>query len=111
MDFSKFDKAFDVEGLKRDVEELEKSDKGGEFKEVPLGSYTVKIEKMETELPTAARAFKMIHDARNQRTSAHYKDKNLKVRKEINGVELKTLLAKAKLIDAYIEIFDYINKK
>lgn len=73
--------------------------------------FGVKIEKMEIELPNAGRTFKMIHDARNQRTSAHYKDKNLKVRKEINGAELKTLLAKAKLNDAYIEIFDYINKK
>ncbi len=72
--------------------------------------FGVKIEKLEGELPNAGRAFKMIHEARNQRTSAHYKDKACKVRKEIKNKELDALLIKAKLGDAYTDIFDYINK-
>ena len=45
MDFSKFDKQVDLEGLKHDVEEAENG--GGNFKEVPLGNYEVAITKIE----------------------------------------------------------------
>lgn len=45
IDFSKFDKAFDIEGLKNDIKEAEENN--GNFVEVPLGEYVVKIEKME----------------------------------------------------------------
>lgn len=43
MDFSKFDKKFDLEGLKKDIEESADND----FKEVPLGTYEVAITKLE----------------------------------------------------------------
>lgn len=43
MDFSKFDKQVDLEGLKRDIEESANND----FKEVPLGTYEVAIKKLE----------------------------------------------------------------
>lgn len=43
MDFSKFDKKVDLEGLKKDIEDSASSD----FKEVPLGSYEVAITKLE----------------------------------------------------------------
>lgn len=46
MDFSKFDKQFDLEGLKQDVAEAAEND-GGNFKEVPLGNYEVAINKLE----------------------------------------------------------------
>lgn len=46
VDFSKFDKAMDLEGLGRDIEEAEKNG-GGDFKEVPYGAYEVKITKLE----------------------------------------------------------------
>lgn len=43
MDFSKFDKQVDLEGLKQDIEESANND----FKEVPLGAYEVAIKKLE----------------------------------------------------------------
>lgn len=46
MDYSKFDKACDIEGLKKDTEEVEKNG-GGDYKEVPVGQYEVKVDKME----------------------------------------------------------------
>lgn len=45
IDFSKFDKAVDIEGLKADVANASSGD--GEFKEVPLGTYEVEIDKLE----------------------------------------------------------------
>lgn len=45
MDFSKFDKAIDVKGLKEDIKEA--SENGGKFKDVPHGTYEVEINKME----------------------------------------------------------------
>lgn len=45
MDFSKFDKAMDLEGLKQDVEEAKEN--GGDFKEVPHGRYEVSVNKLE----------------------------------------------------------------
>ena len=43
--WEKFDKEIDVEGLKHDAEEAAKN--GGNFKEVPHGTYEVKVDKME----------------------------------------------------------------
>lgn len=46
VDFSKFDKVMDLEGLNADIKEAEQNG-GGDFKEVPHGSYEVKITKLE----------------------------------------------------------------
>lgn len=46
MDFSKFDKQVDLEGLKNDIAEAE-ANGGGNFKEVPHGTYEVEITKLE----------------------------------------------------------------
>lgn len=46
MDFSKFDKQVDIEALKKDVHEAEKNGGIG-YKEVPVGEYLGKIEKLE----------------------------------------------------------------
>ncbi len=43
--WEKFDKAVDVEGLKKDAQEVAENKQN--FKEVPDGKYEVKIEKME----------------------------------------------------------------
>ena len=43
IDFSKFDKKVDLEGLKKDIEDSSNND----FKEVPLGNYEVAITKLE----------------------------------------------------------------
>ena len=45
IDFSKFDKNVDLEGLKADIKEAEENNT--DFKEVPHGSYEVKIQKLE----------------------------------------------------------------
>lgn len=46
MDFEKFNKLVDMEGLKEDIEKA--NTRGdGEYAEVPLGTYEVTIEKME----------------------------------------------------------------
>ncbi|MBR5823768.1 MAG: DUF669 domain-containing protein [Paludibacteraceae bacterium] len=51
VDFAKFDKNVDLEGLKADVEEAAKNDGGtGNFKEVPHDKYEVAIEKLEMVL-------------------------------------------------------------
>ena len=43
--FDKFNAMFDVEGLKKDIEQTASSD--GEFVEVPKGEYEVKVTKLE----------------------------------------------------------------
>ena len=45
MDFSKFNKAFDVNALKNDVKEA--AENSGNYREVPKGDYEVKIDKLE----------------------------------------------------------------
>lgn len=47
MDFSKFDKAIDVEGLKADVASAQDNSSGGNYREVPKGEYEVSITKLE----------------------------------------------------------------
>lgn len=46
IDFSKFDKKVDLEGLKNDILDAEENG-GGNFKEVPHGNYEVAITKLE----------------------------------------------------------------
>lgn len=45
VDFSKFDKSVDLDGLREDIKEAQEN--GGDYKEVPHGKYEVSIEKME----------------------------------------------------------------
>ena len=45
-DFSKWDNQVDIEGLKHDIQDASQNN-GGDFKEVPLGTYEVKIKKLE----------------------------------------------------------------
>ena len=46
VDFSKFDKAMDLGGLANDIKEAVENG-GGNYKEVPHGTYEVKITKLE----------------------------------------------------------------
>lgn len=48
MDFSKYDKNCDLEGLKKDIKEAKEN--GVTFKEVPHGTYEVKVVKLELGL-------------------------------------------------------------
>ena len=45
IDYNKFDKQVDLEGLKIDMVEVEKN--GGDYKNVPQGEYEVTVNKME----------------------------------------------------------------
>ena len=45
MDFSKFDKAVDLDGLKKDIESAKENT--GDYAEVPAGTYEVSVDKME----------------------------------------------------------------
>lgn len=47
FDFSKFDKNVNLEGLKNDIKAVEENGGNGDFDEVPLGTYEVKITKLE----------------------------------------------------------------
>lgn len=47
MDFSKFDKMVDIDGLKKDIAAAEANGGGADFKDVPHGSYEVAIDKLE----------------------------------------------------------------
>lgn len=48
IDFGKFDKSMNLEGLQADIAEAaENTNGGGNFKEVPHDKYEVKIEKLE----------------------------------------------------------------
>lgn len=50
MDFSKFDKNCDVEGLKKDVKEAEKNRPDGDYPEIPKGKYEVAFKNIEMRL-------------------------------------------------------------
>ena len=46
--FDKWNKSFDVEGLKKDVAEADKGQQNtGDYPEIPVGTYECKIEKLE----------------------------------------------------------------
>lgn len=45
-DFSKWDNQIDLEGMKHDIQDAA-TNGGGDFKEVPLGTYEIKIKKLE----------------------------------------------------------------
>ena len=45
--FDKWNKNIDVAGLQKDIAEAEKNGGSGDYAEVPVGSYEVKIDKME----------------------------------------------------------------
>lgn len=46
IDWDKFDSKVDLDGLRDDIEEA-KENGGGDFKEVPVGTYEVEVEKLE----------------------------------------------------------------
>lgn len=46
INWDKFDRNVDIEGLNKDIEES-KNNNGGNFDEIPPGTYEVKIDKME----------------------------------------------------------------
>lgn len=55
MDFSAFDKQVNVKDLERQIEEASKNGGNGEFREVPAGTYVVRLEKLELGTTSAAK--------------------------------------------------------
>ena len=45
--FDKWSKMMDTESFRKDIEEAEKNGSSGDYAEVPVGTYEVKIDKME----------------------------------------------------------------
>lgn len=76
---------------------IEKHYTNGEFGQV--------VSQMNGQFPLAFASFELIHTTRNQKTSAHYKDREQKPRARITQSEYNDLLARAKLEEAYAEIF------
>ena len=68
MDFSKFDKMVDIDGLKKDIADAEANGRRTDFKDVPHGSYEVAIDKLEltetkkTGKPMASCWMKIVSD-------------------------------------------------
>lgn len=68
MDFSKFDKMVDIDGLKKDIAEAEGNGGGADFKDVPHGRYEVAVDKLEltetkkTGKPMASCWMKIVSD-------------------------------------------------
>lgn len=68
MDFSKFDKMVDIDGLKKDIADAEANGSGADYKDVPHGSYEVAIDKLEltetknTGKPMASCWMKIVSD-------------------------------------------------
>lgn len=68
--------------------------------------FGVKIEHIKEDYPCTYYIFSKIHDARNQETTAHYKDKKGNIRVPITQERLKILIDNDQLKDAYVELFD-----
>ena len=66
--WDKFDSEIDIEGLKADVADAAANGGNGNYKEVPHGSYEVKVEKIEltaskqTKKPMVTVWFKIVND-------------------------------------------------
>lgn len=76
-----------------------------------LGDFGAVLEQMANEFPIAYHSFKTIHEVRNQKTLAHYKDKNGKPRLKICQSEFNTLMQNIKLHEVYDEIFSHYTEK
>jgi len=71
--------------------------------------FGVKIEHIREKFPCTYFIFSKIHDARNQETTAHYKDSKGNVRIPITKERLINLIDNNRLRDAYTELFLSFN--
>lgn len=69
------------------------------------GEFGQVVSQMNGQFPLTFASFVLIHTTRNQKTSAHYKDHEHKPRARITQGEYNDLLTRAKLAEAYEEIF------
>ena len=69
-----------------------------------------KIEQLKNEFPYTSVAFDDIHNARCQKTLAHYMDKKRNIRKLITKTQLENLLISSNLQKAYKELCKYFSR-
>ena len=69
------------------------------------GEYGGRLPQMQERFPIAYAAFSHILTARNQKTDAHYKDKEGNVRVRINRIDFERIVSEANMQEAYSEIF------
>ena len=74
------------------------------------GEFGSLIAQMNNDFPLSYVAFTKIHQARNQKTDAHYKDKAGRLRSRIKQDEYIKLLEDADLAEAYDEIFFHFSQ-
>lgn len=100
IDYSKFDKMVDLEGLQKDVAEAEEN--GGEYKEVPYGTYEVSIDKMEL---TESKSHKPMVSIWFKILAGEYKNSRLFFNQVIEqGFQISIVKAFLKSLDTDIEI-------
>lgn len=75
------------------------------------GDFGRVMNQMDSDFPLSYQSFKSIHEMRNQRTLAHYKDKNGNPRIKISYAEFDELLQNARLGEVYSEIFEHYKNK
>ncbi|MCW3785501.1 RNA-directed DNA polymerase [Plebeiibacterium sediminum] len=73
-------------------------------------NYGGNISSIQSVFPYASFYFTKVNDARNQRTDAHYKDKEGNIRIKIKFIELQKLIFESKFTLAMKEILDYTFK-
>ena len=122
LDYDKFNKAIDIDGLLKDVKDAENNAGNNDFENVPYGDYEVKIEKLTlTEskkgLPMLSAWFKIIEGEQKDRLlfmnqvitqgfQIHMANEFLRTLKTGATIEFKEFKQYGELIDG---IFEAIN--
>ena len=122
LDYDKFNKAIDIDGLRKDVKDAENNAGNNDFGNVPYGDYEVKIEKLRlTEskkgLPMLSAWFKIIEGEQKDRLlfmnqvitqgfQIHMANEFLRTLKTGATIEFKEFKQYGELIDG---IFEAIN--
>ena len=120
LDYDKFNKAIDVEGLLKDVKDAETGAGNNDFANVPYGDYEVKIEKLTlTEskkgLPMLSAWFKIIEGDQKDRLlfmnqvitqgfQIHMANEFLRSLKTRETIEFKDFKQYGELIDGIFEV-------
>ena len=80
-----------------------------EDKKYSIGDLGASLPQMQDDFPLAFSAFSKVHDMRNQRTFAHYKNKGGQPRMRISVTEYNRLLSDVRLNEAYAEFFEQFS--
>ena len=113
VDFSKFDKNVDLQGLQKDIEAA--AENGGDFPEIPKGQYEVRLISLELKLTKKTQAPMMA--ARFKILEGDYKGQNIFMNRVIYGTKndgnmIKSALGFLKKLEApdVVIAFDSYNQ-